>query len=357
MALLALALITATVVAAFSATNAETIANNAMRAQDHAYQLAEAGLQQFLQRRNESGFCTNCVTNPPPTDSEWTRVSLPGGYATVVATRLRAPKADGTPGLFLVRSTGVDTMVRLSGAGRLVFASRTVGMYATFGTAAMRSLAAFTSLNGITNNGSVPGSQVGIMGSDGCWSGDRAGVVVPPGGFTGTGESPEGSPDVDASMTADSIGRAIGVDWTAIKLHDAIPADYTIPPSGWPSPSAFNNWPVIRIRGNYTMVGDGRGLLIVDGDLTIPSNYDWDGIILVGGRLTTTGTGTITGAIVTGLNRVLPGAPPDIGAGDNDLNTYRTKIRYNSCRVERAAQRLDVYFALINTWMDNVAVW
>src|SRR5687768_16215424 len=89
MAIFALALITASIVAAFSSTSAETAANNAMRAQERAYQLAEAGLQQFLLRRNEGGFCLNCALDPAVADSEWTRVNLVGGYANVVATRLR----------------------------------------------------------------------------------------------------------------------------------------------------------------------------------------------------------------------------------------------------------------------------
>lgn len=357
LAVLALALITATVVAAFAATNAETVANNALRAQNHAYQLAEAGLQQFMLRRSESGFCTNCVSSPPPTDSEWTRVSLPGGYATVVATRLRAQKSDGTPALFLVRSTGVDTMVRMSGAGRLVFAIRTVGLFATFGTSPLRSLGSWTSFNGITQNGSRPAfAQSSIEGNDACFSGDRAGAVVPPGQWSGTGEAPFGSPAINTSMTLDSLKLAIGVDWNAIKNHDAIPADYTIPPQSWPS--SFGNWPVIRLKGNFSVPGSGgKGTLIADNDLTISSNYGWQGIILVGGKLTASGTGTISGAIVTGLNRMLPGAPADVGTTDNDLNSNRNWFRYNSCDVERAAQRLDTYFALTNTWMDNIAVW
>jgi hypothetical protein len=79
MALLALALITSAVVAAFAATNAETVANNAMRAQDRAYQIAEAGMQQFMVRRAEDDFCDHCVSNPAQSDSEWTRVDIPGG--------------------------------------------------------------------------------------------------------------------------------------------------------------------------------------------------------------------------------------------------------------------------------------
>lgn len=357
MTLLALALITASVVAAFAATTAETVANNAMRAQDHAYQLAEAGLQQFLLRRGEAGFCTNCANNPAAADSEWTRVSLPGGYATVVAVRARAEKADGTPSLFFIRSTGVDTMVKMSGAGRTINAARTVGLYATYGAARLKALGAFTSLNGLSNNSTLPGQQIAIEGADQCGNNNVAGAVVPIGGYRGSGRRPTGSPGVDSSMTLDTVGARAGIDWNAIVKSDAITADFTIPPGSWPSSGDFSDWPVVRVRGNLTMPDDGRGLLIVDGNLTMPSSYDWEGIILVGGTLTATGTGQIQGAVVTGLNRLLPGAPPDIGIGDNDVISGRTRFDYNSCRVASAAQGLKVYFAWTNTWMDNVPIW
>lgn len=359
MAVLALALITASVVAAFAATNAETVANNAMRAQDRAYQLAEAGLQQFLVRREESGFCDRCWTNPAQVDSEWTRVALPGGYADVVAMRLRTARSDGTPALFFIRSTGVDTLVRLSGGGRLTFASRTVGFYATFGTATMRPLGAFTSLNGLTNNSTLGGQQVAIEGDDGCNTvPDIGGVVVASGGnYGGSGRDPTGNPGIDATRSMDSLLVQNGIDWDAIINRGAILPQYTIPPSGWPRSSEFWDYPIIRVSGDYTMPNDGKGLLIVEGNLTIAGNDDWDGIILVGGRLIASGSGTINGAVITGLNRTLPGASPDAGSGDNDVISNRNRFRYNSCRVANASQKLNVYFALTNTWMDNVAMW
>src|SRR5215207_8563748 len=82
LAILALALMTATIIAAYSSTSAESVANNSMRAQERALQLAQTGLQQFYVRRAETSplFCSNCSADPSVADSEWTRVTLPGGY-------------------------------------------------------------------------------------------------------------------------------------------------------------------------------------------------------------------------------------------------------------------------------------
>lgn len=361
-ALLTLALVTAAVVAAFSATSAETVANNAMRAQDRAYQLAEAGLQQFMLRRSESGFCTDCRSNPAQSDSEWTRVSLFKGYADVVAVRLRRDKSDGTPALFLIRSTGIDTSVRMSGAANAIYAQRTLGLYTTWGTAPMQVLSSFTTLNGITNTASVPGGARPFQGNDGCSSlDDIAGIVAPGGGggYSGSGESPDGDPGLDTTMTLDSLGKRVGIDWDGIVNREAIPADFTVPSGSWPTSSQMNTWPVIRVTGvgTFTLPGNGRGLLIVDSNLVLSGNRTWDGVVLVGGSVTANGTGDVTGAIVTGLNKLLPNGPEDSGTLDNDLVSNRHKFRYHSCRVENAAHKVDRYFALTNTWMDNLAIW
>jgi hypothetical protein len=365
LSILSLALMTAAMVAAFSATTAETVSNNAMRAQDRAYHLAETGLQQFVLRRGEPGFCTNCVTNPAVVDSEWTRLTLPGGYATVVATRVRPKLADGSPALFFLRSTGVDTTVRLGGAGFTVYATRTIGQYASFATQGIKTIAAWTSFNGITNN--AAGVQIPINGTDECGqSAHVAGAVVPAGGqYRGTGPNPFSmlGIGVDSTMSIDSLKKRVGIDWNAIVKYDVIPADFTIPPSGsWPAAWRFADtafWPIIRVKSNFTVPGDGRGLIIADSNLSFTSNNVWDGIVLVGGTLVSSGNDTTSGVVISGLNRTLPGAvnPPNGTSIDNDLLSNTKRFRYNSCRAKRAAERLQMYFVWSNTWSDNVAIW
>ena len=371
MAILALALMTAGVVAAYSTTTAETVSNNAMRSQDRAYQLAEAGLQQFMVRRGSAGFCTNCVTDPAVADSEWTRVSLTGGYADVVAMRVRPALSDTQPSLFFIRSMGVDTTVKLGGAGLEVYAKRTIGQYATFATSSVRAIAAVTSLNGFTET--VTGAAAPIVGTDQC-SGSPApavsGLVIPPGGqYTGTGGAPTGSPyGRDTTMTLDSLKKRVGIDWNAIINHDAIPADLTIPSGSWPSIFSlfFLDWPVIRIKTNnytiptgFTAATGGRGILIADSNLVLPGTQTWDGILLVGGRLTASGSGQSQGVVFTGLNYLLPGAtnPASGVTSDNDQMANSKRFYYNSCNATEAADRRKVYFGWSNSWTDNVAIW
>jgi hypothetical protein len=363
MSILALALMTAGVIAAYSSTTAETVANNAMRSQDRAYQLAEAGLQQFMVRRGSAGFCTNCVADPPAADSEWTRVSLVGGYADVVAMRVRPALGDASPAIFFIRSTGVDTTVRLGGAGSTVFARRTIGQYGTFATASVKGIGAVTSLNGFTET--VTGAVSPIQGADACNAMPTlAGLVIPPGGqYTGTGGAPSGSPGRDSTMSLDSLKKRVGIDWNAIVNHDAIPADIIIPGGSFPGSFTFAQptyYPVIRIKtNNYSIPNYGRGILIADSNLVIPSTQTWDGIILVGGRLTASGSGTSYGLVFTGLNFLLPGAtnPASGVTADNDQMANSKRFIYSSCHAENAADRLRVYFGWSNSWTDNVAIW
>lgn len=371
LAILALALMTATVVAAYSSTSAETVANNAMRSQERALQLAQTGLQQFYVRRSESGFCSltlttlsYCVTDPSVADSEWTRITLPGGYADVVAMRQRQRFSSlGIAAVYFMRSTGVDTAVKLSGAGNAVYAKRTIGQYATWGTTPVRVMGGLTSLNGLRNNATGGGER--IDGDDACGGGVSVpGAVVPRGGlYGGTGNLPGGSIPVDSFKTLDSLRNVIGIDWHGIIVNNALPADITIPGGAFPTALAFvlggtTYWPVIRIKNSYTIPNDGKGLIIADSNLVIPAGVDWDGIILVGGAISVAGAGILEGVVITGLNRTLSTtANPYDFTGRRDTVSSTKRIRYNSCDVADTADKLKIYFAMTNTWIDNVAIW
>ena len=116
MAIFVIAVLTAALAASFSGTATEMTTNKAVRAQNRAYQLAEAGLEQFMVRRGESGWCSNCA-DPVTADSEWTRVSLAGGYADVVAVKVR-PMLGVQNALYFIRSKGIDTTAVINpGAG------------------------------------------------------------------------------------------------------------------------------------------------------------------------------------------------------------------------------------------------
>lgn len=358
MAIFVIAVLTAALAAGFSGNTTEFTTNTAVRAQNRAYQFAEAGLEQFMVRRSESGWCLNCVANPVTADSEWTRVSMTGGYADVVAVRVR-PVVGTANALYFIRSKGTDTVAKLNPAAGTRYAERTVGIYATWNTTTMSVLAAWTSLSGLNKNGTGV-----ISGIDQCGVGpDVAGVMVPKSDLHVQGNSfhPDGSPPVDTSNTFVQLKPKINIDWASIVQQNSMAPDITIPGGTFPSASTFNAdtnyWPVIRIQSNnYSLPNKGRGIIIADSNFTISGSNMWDGIIMVGGQLTSNGNNTTAGATLSGLNFLLGGTPSTSSVDDSDANGQKTYV-YDSCKVSNATQRLRRYTTMPNSWMDNLASW
>jgi hypothetical protein len=361
MAIFVIAVLTAALAAGFSGTTTEYTTNNAVRGQNRAFQLAEAGLEAFLVRRSETGWCTNCA-NPVTADSEWTRVSLVGGYADVVAVKVR-PMIGNSNALYFIRSKGTDTSTKLNSRSTSRYATRTVGIYATWNTATLNAKAAWLSLSGLTKNGTGI-----ISGIDECGMQPAvAGVMVDKGDLDVVGNSfnPAGNPPVDTSNTFEQLKAGTPIDWASI-LQNAITPDIEIPGGDFPTAAQFdadtNYWPVIRIHTNgYALPNRGRGLIIADSDFTINGSNMWGGIIMVGEQLTSNGNNTVSGATITGLNFLINGLTPNssMKSSDTDNSTANGQKNYvyNSCYIAMASQRLRRYVTMPNSWMDNLASW
>jgi hypothetical protein len=358
MSILMCAVMAAALAASFVATSGEFTTNAAARGQTRAFNIAESGLEQFLVRRNETGWCTNCVADPAVADSEWTRVTMTGGYADVVAVRVR-PMVSGANAIYFIRSKGVDTSAAaLNAAGAGVRAERTVGVYASWNTATINVQAAWVSLSGLNKNGTGV-----ISGVDQCGAmPDVAGVMVQKGDLHIQGGSfdPQGTPPVDTSNNFTQLKTKTNIDWAGI-MGGSILADYTIPGDNFPSEAMFdadpNFWPVIRIHTNgYSLPNRGRGMIIADSNFTISGSNMWDGIVLIGGQLTSNGNNTTAGATLSGLNFLIGGTPSTSSVDDSDANGQKTYV-YDSCNVSKASSRLRRYAVVPNTWMDNLASW
>jgi len=366
LAILVIAILTAALAAGFTATGAEIGTNASQRGTERAFNIAQAGLEQFLTQR--STLCaaagSRCMTDP--TDStnnglDSVRVSVPSGYAQVVAQRVRPFKDQNTPALYFVRSRGIDTSkLSLAGQGRNVRPERTVGIYASWSTMTMNVLSGWTSLSGLNKQGTA-----GIIsGVDECGKMPTiAGVATPKGDLHITGNwTGIGNPPADTFKTAGQLMNNVGIDWNAIRNQNVIPADYVVPPKVFPDQNWFSNnpdaWPTIHVTTNFSLPNQGRGLLIVDGDLSINGSDMWDGVILVGGKLTSNGKNTVAGATISGLNKLL-GQTPDtsVVVSDNSDANGNKDFVYSSCKVAMATQAMRTYKTMPNTWMDNVVSW
>jgi hypothetical protein len=364
MALMVMVVLTAGIAAGYASTSSEIVSNAAHRGDTRAYNLAVAGLEQFLARRSEAGFCSNCLADPTAAaaDSEWTTVPLSGGYALVKSVRVRKHINDTLPALFFIRSMGVDQSIKINGATSAVDGTRIVGMYATWNTATVNVQGAWFALSGLTKNGEAGE----INGNDQCSAANGggkpsvAGGVVPGGQFEGKTGPFSGSPPIDTSKSFTQMRDSAKLDWAGI-IQGSISADFDVPSVAFPSAAWFaanpNSWPTIRIRSprNYTLPNAGRGLIIVDSNFTISGSNMWDGVVLVGGSLTSNGNNTTAGATFAGLNLLLGGSP-GASSDNSDANGQKTYV-YNSCNVAKATKGLQTYRQWRNTYIDLIPVW
>ena len=348
MAILIIGFITAGVLAGFARTGAEVQIANNQAAETAAFGIAEAGLATYM----GIGDVSN-------TDRTFT---FPGGQARVIATLVRAAVAPTDTAIWLVRSVGTAN----GGPGQPP-ATRTVAQLAFRVTSTMQVLSSWTSLSGIHKNGNA-GS---ISGFDACTGTSVAGVAVPDGTFTGKENPVAGTPEIAEMGTVEQMAAQIKIDWPNIAkpVAPAIKPDYVVclpgtasydsnyTNCGSPPPSSVftsnpDHWPVTLLNGSSPLPVNGRGILIVTGDLTLNGGDAWDGIILVGGRIIDNGNGNISGAVVTGLN-VLKGETVEASSRANGTKAYQ----YDSCKVASAAAGMSKLSEMSNAWADNLSTW
>lgn len=351
MAILVLAVLTVGLAASFASTGTEIITNNAQRSESRAYAIAENGLQEFIALRDQKQ-CAKC-SYPPTAMYESTTVYMPGGRAEVVAQRVMKNVGILRPAVYLIRSRGIDTVTALNGASINTRAERVVAQYAYWDMKTINIVSGWTSLSGLA----VKGGAGTITGSDKCGANPTiAGVAVPSGAYsqTGSGGVAQGNPAVKDLGPLDTAAAHTNIDWAGIVNESSITPDYSIPSNGTVPSSAFADslaWPIIHVKGNYSITS-GRGLLIVDGNVTFSGSGSWKGILLAGGNLTSNGNNSLYGAVITGLNVKLGMVVPQDDAGNG--NKF---YQYDSCSVAAATGGIGHYRLFPNAWMDNFTTY
>jgi hypothetical protein len=390
LAILIIAFLSVTIAAAYTATSSELTTSTAQRGESKAYMVAQAGLENFMARRNENNFCPMCTAVnglvPPATTYESTTVGLPGGLAYVVAQRIRQG-TDKRPAIYLLRSRGVDTSSRaitgstIKNGVNMAKAERTVAQLVYWNINQVNVLSGWTSTSGLDKQG----SSGTISGVDACGKKAAvAGIAVPDGDYGVNGNfTPAGNPPVQYLGSQQAANDAVKIDWNGIVNGNRIQADYTYTTAGaatsaWSSidwgTSGALKYPVIRVNDNFTLPSQGgQGTLIVMGNLTMSGNNLWKGILLVGGQMTSNGNGTVTGATMSGMNTLLkttpvgtsefdkakalnPGANFTTTPGNATANGTKT-FQYDSCEVAKAAGGLASYSVYPNAWMDNFVTY
>jgi hypothetical protein len=318
-----------------------TIGSSGLQAD--AYTIARSGLDRFISSRAQLGFMAI-----PPAPVESTRIALANGYADVVLTRVRI--AQGLePALYVIRSRGIRTD---GSAARVPIAFRTVAQVARWQDPTMQVLSSWTSLRGVAWRNAAGE----LNGNDACGAAATvAGVATPdaPGFTQASGPPvPNGLPDALRLGPSATAPDSVRIDWTRLRTGGVVSSEVSIPPDAWPSPAQWadpNYWPVIIVQGNLTLPTDGRGLLVVTGDLALTGGKWWRGVVLVGGRVGERGGNRVQGALVSGLDRKLGGTGVPV---DSVWGAFR--VQYDSCNVARALSEFRGLAAYRNATVDNV---
>lgn len=337
--ILLLSLMGVAVAISFTRVSSERRTTGDARAQLGAFAVAQSGLNRFMSTINAKpvGPFPNTVTYN----------DLPGGTAQVDLVQLRESTTTLLPAVYAITSRGTYTGAKRYDS-KVPSAQRTVGTYALWTPAPFDLNGAFTSLSGIHKNGTA--GQ--FNGNDNCGAMPAIpGAAVPDGTYSGATEVLDGNPpdDPDYIGTGGTGGTAkdeVDIDWAGIVAGTTLPPNYTYPT--WPNAAQFANWPVVRVNGDVALPGNGKGILIVTGNFTIGGGQSWEGLVLVGGTVTSNGNNSILGATVSGLNVKLGMAVPQSAIANG------TKIfKYDSCNLARALGKIGSIQRVRNGWIDS----
>jgi hypothetical protein len=318
------------------------------QAQVDALTVAQSGLDRYL----------STVNGKPAAAGPWPMTfnynDLPGGTARVDVQQLRDSTTSLLPAVYVITSRGTSTGAKRYDS-RIPPAERTVATYALWTPAPFDLDAAITTLGGMDKAGGA-----GTMnGTDACGvKPPIAGVAVSSGtgvngtNYTGAVGPIDGNPDntpvnLGTSGPAGTAKDQVSIDWNGIVNGSLLPPDNVYP--SWPG--SFANWPVVRVNNNggpdFDLPSDGQGILIVTGNLTISGSKVWNGLILVGGTSRSNGSNTMRGAVVAGLNTKLGQNP-----GQSQMNGTKS-YQYDSCALTRAMGHIGSIQRVRNGWTDT----
>jgi Tfp pilus assembly protein PilX len=344
--LLVTTLLTVMLAASFLLVSAEQRTTDNSFGTAQALSIAQAGLQNYFARNS-------ALTDTSTYDSA--RVTLTGGYADVVAHRVRPGQTSGgVLALWVVRSAGVATGNVLSGQTQ---GSRTIAQFAQLNIGILPARAAMVALNGVqvTGNGqnSLSGDDLGAQPPCTPPAGaaaDTAALSVPAslnGSDLGNGPGPTGS--VETFPAWNNLYDSTHIDWASL-IAGNFNADYTIPPAAYPGFSGSYN--IYMVQGDATVpAGQRRGFLVVTGNVTMAAGAHWDGIILAGGNVSAaTGNSAfiIHGMIVTGLNEALGQSVPA-----NQLKRGNATVQWTWCYTQSSVNSLASMVPIKNAWADT----
>lgn len=366
--LLLVMLLTIGILAAFARGSADRRSTMDAGVATDAYTVAQNGVDRF--------FAANPTQPAAASLPLTTTLAVAGGNARVRMERVRA-EAGALPAIYLLTSTGVSTGGRYD--PRAARAERTVAQLVQWSKAELAGGAALTTLNGIDQQG----QPATYDGRNACSPTDTSSWVPglqmldaddfekPKNGKVPEVYGSNGSTIVDMGTLEQAL-QSLGFSWNTIinslanvpNIHYAtasnnVNSNYSGPSGGFNFPDkSVQPWPIIVVDNatsahSFKSNQAGHGILIVTGDFETSGNaFGWEGLVLVGGKMTVNGNSTWEGSVFAGLNNDDP-LNPSVVMPDNLINGNKTFL-YNSCSVSSALTAFAGWTLLPNTRVDNI---
>jgi hypothetical protein len=340
--IIVLAVMSVAVAITYARITAERHTSGDLKAQLGAFAVAQTGLSRYMA----------ALTTKPAATHDTTMTDLLGGTALISLRMLRESTTTLLPAVYVITSRGSYTAAKRYNS-LTPSAQRTVATYALWVPTPFDLNGAFTSLSGIDKTG----NSGALDGNDNCLAavggGQPAipGVAVPNGTYTGAAQPINGNPDdtphtMGTGGTGGTAKDSVGIDWAGIVAGTKLPPDYLNP--AWPTAAQFLNWPVSKTVGDLNLPSDGKGILIVTGNLIMNGSQRWDGLILVGGSLSSNGNNVIEGAVITGLNVKL-----GVNVPQQTIANGNKTFQYDSCNLARALGHIGSLQRVRNGWTDT----
>src|SRR5262249_52137979 len=161
--ILVIAVLTAALAAGFAASTAEFGTTSAQKGQGRAFAVAQSAMEIYMNSRDSlcaavpGAVCIADISadvSSASVQADSMFVTVPGGVAEVVVHQLRYQLSDTIPAMYFLRSRGIDSRSRVSGRDTTK-SQRTVGVMATYNTAVVSVMGAWTSLSGIKKQGTA----------------------------------------------------------------------------------------------------------------------------------------------------------------------------------------------------------
>jgi len=349
-AIFALVVVGALVAGAFFAgTQEQRVGDNQRRVQQ-SFGVAEAGAVERVRTWNPDSMNRRPIYAAPDWDAVpiGPNLAAPGGTGRYGGMSYKVGNA-----LFLIDVTGRDAGSASGAMGGGAGAQQRLGLVTRLNPVNFNIQASLTTQGTVTVQGNA--QVVGIDQSpwptcDPTTLQNQAGVRVDSGTVnTGGNGLVAGTPPVvnDPTLADSSFTNFGGTTYGQLAARANItlgPGTYKTQPefngavcnkailTNWgdgmnPTSGCGNYFPIIHITGNATLNGDqGQGILLVDGNLAVQGSYQFFGIVIIQGELSTAGGGSTEAHFWGGVM-----------AKNATLNTQaitgRATLNYSSCSI------------------------